>query len=61
VPTRANGQPASGYYLSDPHAGVAHAGGLFVLTLQGKAIRAITRFGDNGVLPYFGLPRTLRS
>ena len=59
VPTRANGQPAFGYYLGDPHAGVVHAGGLFVLTLEGQAITAIARFGDTGVLPYFGLPRTL--
>jgi RNA polymerase sigma-70 factor (ECF subfamily) len=59
VPTRANGQPAFGYYVNDPHAGVARAGGLLVLTMQDEAIIAITRFGDNGVLPYFGLPRTL--
>jgi RNA polymerase sigma-70 factor (TIGR02960 family) len=61
VPTRANRQPAFAYYLSDLHTGVAHAGGVFVLTVaDGHAISAITRFGDNGVLPYFGLPRTLR-
>ena len=59
VPTRANGQPAFGYYLRDAHCGVAHAGGVLVLTVEGEAITAITRFGDNGVLPYFGLPRTL--
>jgi RNA polymerase sigma-70 factor (ECF subfamily) len=59
VPTRANCQPAFGYYLSDPHAGVMRAGGLLVLTVDGDAIAAITRFGDTGVLPYFGLPRTL--
>jgi RNA polymerase sigma-70 factor (TIGR02960 family) len=59
VPTRANGQPAFAYYLGDPNAGVARADGLFVLTMQGEAISAITRFGDTGVLPYFGLPRTL--
>ena len=59
VPTRANGQPAFAYYLSDAHADVAHAGGLFVLSVEGEAIATITRFGDNGVLPYFGLPRTL--
>jgi RNA polymerase sigma-70 factor (TIGR02960 family) len=59
VPTRANGQPAFAYYLRDPYAGVARAGGLFVLTVEDDAISAITRFGDNGVLPYFGLPRTL--
>jgi RNA polymerase sigma-70 factor (ECF subfamily) len=61
VPTGANGQPAFAYYVSDPHAGVARAGGLFVLTVAGQTITAITRFGDNGVLPFFGLPRTLPS
>jgi RNA polymerase sigma-70 factor (ECF subfamily) len=59
VPTRANGQPAFAYYLGDPHAHVMHAGGLFVLAVHDGAIIAITRFGDTGVLPYFGLPRTL--
>jgi hypothetical protein len=58
VATRANGQPAFGLYLPDPHAGVLHAVGLLALTLAGDRISAITRF-DNGVLPYFGLPRTL--
>jgi RNA polymerase sigma-70 factor (TIGR02960 family) len=60
VPTRANNQPAFGYYLQDPHAPVAHAHGLVVLTLAGDKICALTRFGDNSLLPYFGLPRTLR-
>ena len=59
VPTRANGQPAFAYYLSDPAAGVVRASGIFVLTLRGSAISDITRFGDTGVLPWFGLPRTL--
>jgi RNA polymerase sigma-70 factor (TIGR02960 family) len=59
VPTRANGQPAFAYYLDDPHAGVVRANGLLVLTVHDAAITAITRFGDTGVLPYFGLPRTL--
>ena len=59
VPTRANGQPAFAYYLGDPHCDLLRAGGLLVLTVQGDAIIAITRFSDNGVLPYFGLPRTL--
>jgi RNA polymerase sigma-70 factor (ECF subfamily) len=59
VATRANGQPAFAYYLGDPNAGVARADGLFVLTVVGEEISAITRFGDTGVLPYFGLPRTL--
>jgi RNA polymerase sigma-70 factor (TIGR02960 family) len=59
VPTRANGQAAFAYYLNDPHAGVVRAHGLLVLTVHDAAITAITRFGDTGVLPYFGLPRTL--
>ena len=32
VPTRANGQPAFGRYLSDPHTPVTHAHWLIVLT-----------------------------
>jgi RNA polymerase sigma-70 factor (ECF subfamily) len=60
VPTRANNQPAFGYYLRDPRAQIAHAHGLVVLTLEGEKISAITRFGDNSLLPHFGLPRTLR-
>jgi RNA polymerase sigma-70 factor (TIGR02960 family) len=59
VPTRANGQPAFAYYLGDPQAGVARAAGVFVLALDGGAISAITRCGDTGVLPWFGLPRTI--
>ncbi|HEY7621993.1 MAG TPA: sigma-70 family RNA polymerase sigma factor [Solirubrobacteraceae bacterium] len=60
VPTRANSQPAFGYYLEDPRAPIAHAGGVQVLTITGDRISAITRFGDVSVFPYFGLPRTLR-
>ncbi len=58
VVTRANGQPASGAYLRDPRGGPMHALGLFVFTLSGERISAITRF-DNSVLSRFGLPRTL--
>jgi RNA polymerase sigma-70 factor (ECF subfamily) len=58
IPTRANGQPAYGVYLRDPVTQVAHAFGLFVITLSGDRISAISRF-DSGVLPRFGLPRTL--
>jgi RNA polymerase sigma-70 factor (TIGR02960 family) len=60
VPTRANGQPAFGYYLPDPQAPITRAHGLIVLTLSGEKICAITRFGDNSLFPHFGLPRTLR-
>jgi RNA polymerase sigma-70 factor (ECF subfamily) len=59
VPTRANGQPAFAAYLVAP-TGVRHGTGLFVLTLTGERIRAMTRF-DNSVLPSFGLPRSLPS
>jgi hypothetical protein len=30
-----------------------------VLTVEGEEISAITWFGDSGVFPSFGLPRTL--
>jgi RNA polymerase sigma-70 factor (ECF subfamily) len=59
VPTRANTQPAFGCYLPDTQTGIAHAHALFVLTLEGEEVSAITWFGDNSVFPYFGLPRTL--
>jgi RNA polymerase sigma-70 factor (TIGR02960 family) len=59
VPTRANGQPAFGAYLRSSN-GTRHGSGLFVLTLTGDRICAFTRF-ENGVLPWFGLPRSLPS
>jgi RNA polymerase sigma-70 factor (TIGR02960 family) len=59
VPTRANGQPAFGAYLRAP-SGTSHGVGLYVLTLAGDRICAMTRF-DNSVLPWFGLPRSLPS
>jgi RNA polymerase sigma-70 factor (ECF subfamily) len=59
VPTRANGQPAFGRYMSDGHAPIGHAGGLLVLTLADDRISAITGFIDNSTLARFGLPRTL--
>jgi RNA polymerase sigma-70 factor (TIGR02960 family) len=59
VPTRANAQPAFGIYIRDPHAPVAHANGILVLTLAGSQISTLTGFLDNSVLRIFGLPRTL--
>jgi RNA polymerase sigma-70 factor (ECF subfamily) len=59
VSTRANGQPALGAYVRDS-TGISHGVGLFVLTLTGDRICAMTRF-ENGVLPWFGLPRSLPS
>jgi RNA polymerase sigma-70 factor (ECF subfamily) len=59
VPARANGQPAFAAYLHDP-AGSRHATGFHVLTLAGDRVCALTRF-EAGVLPWFGLPRSLPS
>jgi RNA polymerase sigma-70 factor (TIGR02960 family) len=59
VPTRANGQPAFGHYLADPHAPVARFAGILVLTLEGDRVAAMTRFADTGILARFGLPRTV--
>ena len=59
VPTRANDQPAFGYYRADPPAAGVHANGLVVLTLAGDKICAITRFTDHNLFRYFGLPQTL--
>jgi RNA polymerase sigma-70 factor (ECF subfamily) len=57
VPTRANGQPAFGAYLRAPDGG-RHGTGLYVLTLTGDRISALTRF-ERTVVPWFGLPRSL--
>jgi RNA polymerase sigma-70 factor (ECF subfamily) len=59
APTRANGQPAFGAYVRAPD-GIRHGTGLFVLTLSGDRICAMTRF-EGSVLPWFGLPRSLPS
>jgi RNA polymerase sigma-70 factor (TIGR02960 family) len=58
VPTRANGQPAFGAYVRDPHADILHATLLLVVTLSGNRISAMTAF-PSSVLARFGLPRTL--
>jgi RNA polymerase sigma-70 factor (TIGR02960 family) len=57
VPTRANGQLAFGLYVRGPD-GTRHGAGLFVLTLAGDRVCAITRF-ENSALSWFGLPRSL--
>ncbi|HEY5989752.1 MAG TPA: hypothetical protein VIV12_25725, partial [Streptosporangiaceae bacterium] len=54
IPTRANNQPAFGYYLQDPQVPIVHAHGLIVLTLESDQISAITRFGNNSVFPTSG-------
>jgi RNA polymerase sigma-70 factor (TIGR02960 family) len=57
VAARANGQPAYGVYLRAPD-GTSHGTGLFVLTLAGDRISAMTRF-ESMVLPWFALPPSL--
>jgi len=57
VPTRANGQTAFGTYRHGP-SGIRHGTGLFVLTLSGNRVTAMTRF-ENSVYPWFGLPHSL--
>jgi RNA polymerase sigma-70 factor, ECF subfamily len=59
VPTRANTQPAFGCYLPDTQTGIAPAHAIFVLTLEGDRVSAVTWFGDRSLFPHFGLPRTL--
>jgi len=57
LPARANGQPAFGAYVRAGE-GVSHGAGLYVLTLTGMRISAMTRF-ESSVLPWFGLPGSL--
>jgi RNA polymerase sigma-70 factor (ECF subfamily) len=58
LPVRANTQPAFACYLSAHDTSPARA--LFVLTLEGDGISAITWFADSSFFPQFGLPPTLR-
>jgi RNA polymerase sigma-70 factor (ECF subfamily) len=60
APTRANGQPAFGCYLTDPHTPIAHAYGLMVLTLRGDRVAGLAGFADSAVFAAFGLPRVLK-
>jgi RNA polymerase sigma-70 factor (ECF subfamily) len=59
VATRANGQPAFGCYVAEPGAASAPARGLLAFTVAGDLVSSLTRFWDNDVLSYFGLPDAL--
>jgi RNA polymerase sigma-70 factor (ECF subfamily) len=59
VPTRANNDPAFGYYRKDPNADLYRASGIFVLTISEDQISSMTRFGDKSLFACFGLPRTI--
>ena len=58
IPTRANGQPAFGCYLSDPGKPTAYPTGVLVLTMSSDRISSITRFLNNELHRPFGLPNT---
>jgi RNA polymerase sigma-70 factor (ECF subfamily) len=59
LPAHANTQPALGSYLTDPAGRVATPAGLFVLTMAGDRIQAVTRFHLDALYPRFGLPESL--
>ena len=59
VPTRANGQPAFGFYVPDPTAKRYRPGGIVVLTLASDHISGMTSWWDPNLLARFGLPDTL--
>ena len=60
VPTRANTQPAFACYFPSPQIEIVRPAAMFVLTLQGDRISAITWFGGSSGFSHFGLPRKLR-
>jgi RNA polymerase sigma-70 factor (ECF subfamily) len=59
LPANANTQPAFGSYLADRPDGPATPMGLFVLTMAGDRIQAVTRFHLDTLYPRFGLPGSL--
>jgi RNA polymerase sigma-70 factor (ECF subfamily) len=59
LPARANTQPAFGSYLADRPDRAATPAGLFVLTMAGDRIQAVTRFHLDALYPRFGLPASL--
>jgi len=59
LPTKANNQPAFGYYRKDSNADIYRASGIFVLTVSEHQISSMTRFGDKSLFACLGLPRTV--
>jgi RNA polymerase sigma-70 factor (ECF subfamily) len=59
VPTSANTQPALAGYVGDRARRGAFPAGLFVLSVAGTRIRAITRFHIDELYPRFGLAGSL--
>jgi RNA polymerase sigma-70 factor (ECF subfamily) len=60
LPTRANGQPAFGWYQRD-ETGVYRAFAIHVLRFDGKLIAAATTFPNPTLFPKFGLPLELKA
>jgi len=62
TPIRIDGpaDPRIAEYHNVSDAALLRPRGLFVLTLDGDQISAITWFADTSVFPQFGLPRTMR-
>ena len=60
-PTRANGQPAFGFYRRDEAAGLWRAESIQVVTLDDRAARltTLTNFFDANLFARFGLPAEL--
>jgi RNA polymerase sigma-70 factor (TIGR02960 family) len=56
---RVNKQPAFASYLSDREEPIARPAGLFVLTLTGDRIQAMTRFHRDDLYPRLGFPESL--
>jgi RNA polymerase sigma-70 factor, ECF subfamily len=59
VQTRANGQPAVGWYLWDADRERYVGASLEVLTLEGARVKEITAFASAELLPSFDLPMEL--
>lgn len=59
LPAQANTQPALAGYLSDPARAAAYPAGMFVLTMAGPGICAMTRFHLEELYPRFGLPESV--
>jgi RNA polymerase sigma-70 factor (TIGR02960 family) len=60
VPTRANAQPAFGYYADDARGRACGGYALLVLTLRDDLVSGITAFSARtGIFARFGLPPTL--
>lgn len=59
VPTRANGQPAFGYYVPDRTANLYRARGIVVLTLAFDHISGMTSWWHPDMVAGFGLPDSI--